>query len=89
MALVVGIHIPSYRPIVSYQRIEHIPTAPKTNLQHFQEFQQMLFQTYGSANIHNPGIVLKQSLVSMAVFGYGNQAVLLNEEYRTLFEKFE
>lgn len=86
---VTGLHIPSHRPAITYQQITDIPTNPKTVQQHYQEFQQLLFQTYGSAKARNPGIILKQSLVSLALFGYGNIAVSSNPEYREIFEEFQ
>lgn len=86
---VIGLHIPSHRPTISYHQVSEIPTNPKTIQQHYQEFQQLLFNTYGSQNVRNPGIILKQSLVSLALFGYGNQAVVANQEYRELFEGFQ
>lgn len=84
-----GINIPSHRPVASYYRIENIPTNPKTNQQQFQEFQKLLQQVYGSDNVRNPGIVLKQSLMALAVFGYGNPAVQPNPEYLRLFNGFQ
>lgn len=87
--LVHGLNIPSHRPIASYHNIENIPTNPKSNQQQFEEFQQLLMQTYGSGNSRNPGIVLKQSLISLAVFGYGNDAVMPNPKYIKLFESFQ
>ncbi len=84
-----GINIPSHRPVASYYRIENIPTNPKTNQQQFQEFQSLLQQVYGSDNVRNPGIVLKQSLMALAVFGYGNPAVQPNPEYLKLFDGFQ
>jgi len=86
---VVGLFIPSHRPSITYQQVGHIPTDPKTVQQHYQEFQQLLFQTYGSTSVKNPGVILKQSLVSLALFGYGNQVVAPNNEYRRLFESFQ
>lgn len=86
---VIGLHIPSHRPAITYQQISQIPTNPKTVQQHYQEFQQLLFQTYGSANVRNPGVILKQSLVSLALFGYGNEAVFANQEYYELFVTFQ
>ncbi len=86
---VVGLHIPSHRPAISYQQISQIPTDPQTVQQHYQEFQQLLFQTYGSANTRNPGIILKKSLVSLALFGYGSEVVVPNQEYRDLFISFQ
>ncbi|WP_407279184.1 AAA family ATPase [Aromatoleum evansii] len=86
---VVGMHIPSHRPAITYQQIDQIPTNPKSNQQHYQEFQQLLLQTYGSANVRNPGLILKQSLISLALFGAGNDYVQENQEYRELFEGFQ
>lgn len=86
---VIGLHIPSHRPAITYQPITQIPTDPKTIQQHYQEFQQLLFQSYSTQRVTNPGIILKQSLVSLALFGYGNEAVLPNKEYKELFIKFQ
>lgn len=86
---VVGLHIPSHRPAITFQKVDQLPTNPKNNQQHYQEFQQLLLQTYGSANVRNPGLILKQSLISLALFGYGNQAVEENSEYTQLFEGFQ
>jgi len=86
---VVGLHIPSHRPTASYHKVENIPTDPKTGHQHYQAFQQLLFQTYGSERSQNPGIAQKESIISLAVFGYGNDAVAANPEYREIFEGFQ
>ena len=86
---ITGLNIPSHRPVVSYFQIQSIPTNPKTNQQRHQEFQQLLFQTYGSDHVRNPGVVLKESLVSLAVFGYGNEFVQANAGYRLLFDQFQ
>ena len=86
---VVGLHIPSHRPAITFQNVDSLPVNPKSIQQHYQEFQQLLLQTYGSANVRNPGLVLKQSLISLALFGYGNEAVQGNEEYRELFLGFQ
>ena len=86
---IAGLNIPSHRPVVSYFQIQNIPTNPKTNQQRHQEFQQLLFQTYGSDHVRNPGVVLKESLVSLALFGYGNEFVQPNAEYKLLFDEFQ
>lgn len=84
-----GLHIPSHRPVTSYVPIETIPVNPKTSQQQFLDFQQLLFQTYGGANTRNPGTILKQSLIALALFGYGNEYVTPNPEYRRLFDEFQ
>jgi len=86
---VIGLHIPSHRPAITFERVNQLPTNPKNNQQQYQEFQQLLLQTYGSANVRNPGLVLKQSLISLALFGEGNSAVEGNAEYKSLFDGFQ
>lgn len=89
---VFGLNIPSHRPKASYNAIPNIPTSPKTNQQQYQEFQNLMIQEYSgtaSSRQSNPGKVIKESLISLAVFGYGNQVVQPNEEYKKLFEGFQ
>lgn len=87
---VVGLHIPSHRPPATYHNVPNIPTSPQSIQQHYQNFQQLMMQTYGSSNAaQNPGIAQKQSLISLALFGYGNEAVQGNPEYREIFEEFQ
>lgn len=88
-AEVQGLNIPSHRPVSSYVAVQNIPTNPKSNQQQYQEFQQLLFQVYGSENSRNPGVILKQSLIALALFGYGNAAVQPNPEYQSLYEGFQ
>ncbi len=86
---VLGLHIPSHGPNFTYQRVDNIPTDPKTSQQQYQQYQGLLQQLYSGGRAQNPGITLKQSLVSLAVFGYGNQAVIPNPEYQSMFERFQ
>ncbi|EHZ7431682.1 AAA family ATPase [Vibrio cholerae] len=86
---ITGLNIPSHRPIMGYFQIQNIPTNPKTNQQHYDEFKQLQFQAYGSDSVRNPGVVLKQSLIALALFGTGNQHVQPNVEYRSLFDEFQ
>tara|TARA_R110002124_G_scaffold237307_1_gene402551 strand:+ start:701 stop:1927 length:1227 start_codon:yes stop_codon:yes gene_type:complete len=89
MKPVIGIHIPSHRPNNSYHSVASIPTNPKSSQQHYQEYQNILLQTYGSSPRQNPGLIQKQSLISLALFGYGNEAVAKNPEYISVFEGFQ
>jgi AAA domain, putative AbiEii toxin, Type IV TA system len=84
-----GIHIPSHRPPTTFQQIAQIPTNPKTKQQQYQDYQHLLLQTHGSSNVNNPGMILKESLISMAVFGPGNKAVIENRELMDLYEGFQ
>ena len=86
---VLGLHIPSHGPNITYQRVDHIPTDPKTSQQQYQQYQNLLQQLYIGGRAENPGATLKQSLIALAVFGYGNQAVVPNPEYQRMFERFQ
>ena len=87
---VIGLHIPSHRPAAVYHKVDNIPTNPTSALQHYQNFQQLLLQTYGSGTSRqNPGVAQKQSIMSLALFGYGNEAVRSNPEFRVIFEEFQ
>lgn len=85
-----GIYIPSHRPATFYQTVSNIPANPRTTAQQYQEYQQLLQQLYqGSRGNNNPGSAMKQSLIALAVFGYGNEIVAPNSEYKALFESFQ
>ncbi len=82
-----GLHIPSHQPPAAYHQVSQIPTDPATAQQHYQNFQSLLQQTSG--RVQNPGIALKQSIISLALFGYGNEAVQPNPEFKNMFEEFQ
>lgn len=86
---VLGLHIPSHGPLFAYHRVDSIPTDPKSNQQQYQQYQNLLQQLYNTGSAQNPGRTLKSSLISLAVFGYGNQAVAPNPEYQHMFERFQ
>jgi len=86
---VAGLHVPSHRPPFAYQRVQDIPVEPRTVQQQYQNYQSILLQLFQSDRSQNPGRALKQSLISLAVFGYGNQVVAENPEYKRIFEEFQ
>jgi predicted ATPase len=86
---VLGLHIPSHQPAFTYHRITNIPTDPQSSQQIYQAYNGMLQEYFTVERARNPGTALKQSLISLAVFGYGNQAVVENPEYIRMFEEFE
>ena len=86
---VLGLYIPSHTQPFSYQKVPSIPTDPKTSAQQFQEYKNLLIQLYQSDRVHNPGLVIKSSIIALAVFGYGNRAVAENLEFIQIFEAFQ
>lgn len=84
-----GLHIPSHRPVATYNPITQIPTDPTTAAQSYQQFQSFLAQTYSGQSSPNPGRVQKQSIISLALFGEGNSSVKPDPQMRAVFEKFQ
>ncbi|WP_420609833.1 AAA family ATPase [Candidatus Poriferisodalis sp.] len=84
-----GIYITSHRPVYSYQQVGQIPTQIQASNQLFDQYLSNLRQYYQpNARIESPSYRLKAALISLAVFGYGNQAVAPDEEARSTFEGF-
>lgn len=85
-----GIYITSHRPVYSYQRVDSIPTQIQAKEQLFDQYVDNLRQYYNpNARIISPSFRLKSALISLATFGYGNQAVEANAEARSTFESFQ
>ena len=84
-----GIYITSHRPVYAYQTVTEIPTEVQVGDQLFNQYLNVLRQFYQpAARIQSPSHRLKAALISLAMFGYGNQVVTPNEEARSTFEGF-
>src|SRR5262249_17051947 len=83
-----GLNVPSHRPAITYADVGSIPTRVTNWQEQYNEYQNLLLQTYTSGG-QNPGIVIKRSLITLAVFGYGNEAFEPTHELRELFEAFQ
>jgi len=85
-----GIFLPSHRPVYSYQPVEEIPTRVDARDQLFEQYLTNLRGFWISrSRVESPSLRLKRSLISLATFGYGNQAVEANDEARETFEGFQ
>ena len=84
-----GLHVPSHTPATVYQAVATIPTEPTAAASSYQKYQQLLQQTHLSNKIQNPGLIQKQSLISMMVFGEGNSSVVENPEFIRIMREFE
>ena len=84
-----GVYITSHRPVYAYQMVTDIPTQVQASDQLFSQYLNNLRQFYQpGARIQSPSHRLKASLISLAMFGYGNEVVAANDEARTTFEGF-
>ena len=83
-----GIYITSHRPAYFYQAVNQIPTKVQAGEVLLNQYLDNLRNFYGSYRIKSPSFTLKEALISLATFGYGNQAVKANREARETFEGF-
>lgn len=85
-----GVHIPSHRTIFSYQQIQNIPTVPRRRNDVFDQYVNILRQRFAGQHTQwSPQYYMKETLIALAMFGYGNQAVTADPESKMLFEKFQ
>ena len=85
-----GLFIPSHRPIYFYQQVTHIPTSISANDQLLQNYLNEIRSRYtANARVSSASYRIKEALISLATFGYGNQAVARNEDAVSTFEGFE
>lgn len=86
---VTGIYVTSHRPVYSYQQVDQIPTQVDASRQLFDQYLANLRQFYQPrARVDSPSYRLKAALISLAVFGYGNQAVAEDLDAKSTFEGF-
>jgi predicted ATPase len=87
--VVKGLHIPSHRPVYTYQPISVIPTQPITREQAFGSYSGAVQGRYMGTGGRTANSVIKETLLALATFGYGNEVVAANPEAQRLFERFQ
>ena len=57
----------------------------------YEQYRNLAAQVYQSGiNLRKtPGLVQKEAIIALAVFGEGNRHIDANDEYRTLFDTFQ
>lgn len=87
---ITGLHIPSHRPIYKYQAVPNISTQVISKQNAFENYRNSSVQRYsGGKTQHSENYYIKETLISLATFGYGNQVVTKNDDAIRLFEGFE
>lgn len=88
-----GVFVPSHRQPYVFQVVEEIPTKLDAREQIFQVYLSEVMARYtgtgGNRKYLSPATQIKRSLISLATFGYGNQAVERDEDAVRIFEGFE
>ena len=84
-----GVYITSHRPVYTYQAVTEIPAEVQAGEQLFNQYLNNIRQFFlPAARIQSPSHRLKAALISLAMFGYGNQVIAPNREARETFEGF-
>ena len=86
-----GIHIPSHRPIPTYRAINSIPSGVLSKTVAYKKYNDIIIQR-NQGNYSNPSppsYLIKEAIVSMLVFGYGNEHVESDIEAREAIEGFQ
>lgn len=84
-----GINIPSHRPIFSYQRVPHISTQKRTKNEAYNLVMQSTLQRYNNGHSQSSNYFIKETLLSWAVGGSGNEFITADAEMREHFLGFE
>lgn len=87
-----GVYIHSHRPIFPYRAVRTISTEIATRNQIFQKYNEFnrsfVFDTFRDPDRMSATALIKETIASLAIFGYGNQNVIPNESARKLFEGY-
>ena len=84
-----GLHIPSHRPVYFYQQVQQIPTRPWTRKQSFDTYANLVREQFQGGRSKAPNFTVKETLISLATFGPGNDFVTRNEDAVETFEGFQ
>lgn len=85
-----GIYISSHRPIYFYQQVQSIPAKLDAKNQLLNKYLNELKQRYNqNAKNTSASFRIKEAIISLATFGYGNQVVARDDEAVQMFEGFE
>ena len=89
-ARVPGIYITSHRPVYSYQKVTEVPTEVQAGRVLFDQYvDDMRSFHLPRARISSPSHRLKAALISLAMFGPGNDVIARNDEAQETFEGFQ
>lgn len=88
-----GMYVPSHRPVFNYKEVTSIPTTVKKTEDYFDQYNTNIKDKFNNPHYYgeniSPSFILKETLISLATFGYGNAHVVANMEYANLFEEFQ
>lgn len=87
-----GLMLSSHRNVFHYQQVASIPTKPIERQEAYSKYNNYLLNKYNEEFTGtNNGAThqIKETLISWAVYGYGNEAVRANVAAKDMFEGFQ
>ena len=83
--------VPSHRSLFKYQKVTTIPIQKKTKTAAFTEVSNSTRQRYQAGSNHNENnsFLMKGTLISWAIQGYGNNVMLPDQELIDNYEGFK
>jgi hypothetical protein len=85
-----GLFIPSHRPAYVYQKVETIPTELNAREQLLNNYLNELRSRFAiGGRTRSPSFRIKESLISLATFGYGNEVISRNDDAVATFEGYQ
>ena len=85
-----GLFVASHRPTSGYQQVSNIPTNALSAQQAYQSYQQEIQNKYNNQHSQfSPTYRIKEAIISMAVFGPGNQDIPYNRSIQDTYYAFK
>jgi AAA15 family ATPase/GTPase len=90
---VLGLFISSHKTIFKYKQVQQIPTKALSRKDIYSDYNNFMY-TYQNDEYRDPSrigstLLIKEALIALATFGYGNQAVIQNADAIKLFEGYQ
>lgn len=84
-------YIPSHRSVFKYQKIDNIPVGKKTKKMAFDEVSGATKQRFNSSGYEadRNSFFMKETLINWAIQGYGNPAIIKDQELINNYEGFK
>lgn len=90
MASVRGLCIPSHRTNFNYRSVSSIPTTVLKREQIYQKYNNIVRNKYLDTFVQESSTsAIKEALISLATFGYGNNVVASDKNAIKMFEDFQ
>lgn len=84
-----GIHIDSHQPVPHFQQVGNIPTNLMSPKDAYTSYNNEIINRYAGGHTgYSPTYRIKEAIISMAMFGEGNQHVQGNDEVLAAYKGF-